>query len=89
MIMYKVNTRCIQLHVNLHKMFHMSLESIHDTRNSRKVRKVFSRTTNKGNCITVHGITFCTRYRTELGDHKMSMPLRNGTVYNFRAGTHY
>ena len=44
--------------VNLQVMFHISLEWIHDTRNSRPVRRVFARTTKKANCVTVHGITF-------------------------------
>ena len=34
MMKYKANTEC--LHVNLQTMFYMSLERIHDTRNSSK-----------------------------------------------------
>ena len=48
MIMYMANT-------NLQTIFHLRLERIHDTRNSRNVRPVFARTTKKANCITVHG----------------------------------
>ena len=57
MTMYKAKTGCLP--VNLQTMFHMSLERIHDTRNSKNVRQVFARTTKKANCITVtvHGIT--------------------------------
>ena len=44
------------LPVNLQTMFRMSLERIHDTRNSRNVGQVFARTTTKANSITVHGI---------------------------------
>ena len=55
MIMHKAKTGCLS--VNLQTMFHMSLESIRDTRNSRNVRQVFARATKKANCITVHGIT--------------------------------
>ena len=54
MIMYNTNTGCLP--IILQTMFHMSLERIHDTRNSRNVRQVFARTTKKANCITVHGI---------------------------------
>ena len=54
MIMYKAKTGCLP--VNLQTMFHMSLERIHDTRNSKNVRQVFARTTKKANCIRVHGI---------------------------------
>ena len=54
MIMYKAKTGCLP--VNLQTMFHMSLERIHDTRNSKNVRQVFACTTKKANCITVHGI---------------------------------
>ena len=36
MIMYKANTGCLP--VNLQTMCHMSLERIHDTRNSRNVK---------------------------------------------------
>ena len=54
MIMYKAKTGCLP--VNLQAMFHMSLERIHDTLNSRNVRQVFSRTNKKANCITVYGI---------------------------------
>ena len=54
MIMCKAKTGCLP--VNLQTMFHMSLERIHDTRNSKNVRQVFARTTKKANCITVHGI---------------------------------
>ena len=54
MIMYKAKTGCLP--VNLQTMFHMSLERIRDTRNSKNVRQVFARTTKKANCITVHGI---------------------------------
>ena len=53
-IMYKANNGCLP--VNLQTMFHMSLERIHDTHNSKNVRQVFARTTEKANCITVHGI---------------------------------
>ena len=38
MLMYKANTGCSP--VNLQVMFHMSLERIHDNRNSRNVRQV-------------------------------------------------
>ena len=55
MIMYKAKTGCLP--VNLQTMLHMSLERIHDTRNSKNVRQVFARTTRKANWITVHGIT--------------------------------
>ena len=54
MIMYNTNTGCLPN--SLQTMFHMSLERMHDTRNSRNVRQVFARTTKKANCITVHGI---------------------------------
>ena len=54
MIMYKAKTGCLP--VNRQTMFHMSLERMHDTRNSKNVRQVFARTTKKANCITVHGI---------------------------------
>ena len=55
MILYNANTG--RLPVNLKTIFHMRLERIHDTRNSRNVRQVFARTTKTSNCITVvHGI---------------------------------
>ena len=54
MIMYKANTGCLP--INLQKMSPMSLERIHDTRNSKTVRQVFARTTKQANCLTVHGI---------------------------------
>ena len=54
MIMNKANTGCLP--VNLQNMFHMSIERIPDTRNSRNVSQVFARTTKKANCITVLGI---------------------------------
>ena len=78
MILYKANTGCLP--VNLQVLFHMRRERIHDTRNSRNVRQVFARTTKKANCITVRGIYCGTRSRTELGDHKISIPLRNGSI---------
>ena len=45
MIMYKAKTGCLP--ANLQTMFHMSLERIHDTRNSKNVRQMFARTTKK------------------------------------------
>ena len=45
MIMYKSKTGCLP--VNLQTMFHMSLERIHDTRNSKNVRQVFASTSKK------------------------------------------
>ena len=50
----KAKTGCLP--VNLQTLFHLSLERIHDTRNSKNLRQVFARTTKKANCITVHGI---------------------------------
>ena len=41
MILYNANTG--RLPVNLKTIFHMRLERIHDTRNSRNVRQVFAR----------------------------------------------
>ena len=59
MKMYKANNRCLP--INLQNMFHMSLQRIRNTRNSRNVglRHAFARrpTAKKANCITVHGIT--------------------------------
>ena len=49
MKMFKANIGCLP--VKLQTMFHMSLETIHDTRNSKNVRQVFARTTNKTNCM--------------------------------------
>ena len=54
MIMFKAKTGCLP--VNLQTLFHMSLERIHDTRNSKNIRQVFARTNKQANCITVHGI---------------------------------
>ena len=54
MTMQKANTECLP--VNLQTMFDMNLERIHDTRNSRNVRHVFARITQKTNCITVCGM---------------------------------
>ena len=86
MIMYKANTGCLP--VNLQAMFHMSLERIHDTRNSKNLRQVFARTTKKPNCITVHGIKLWNTIqdRFELGDHTISTSLRNGSVKKYTAG---
>ena len=41
MITYKAKTGCLP--INLQTMFHMSLERIHDTYNSRNIRQLFAR----------------------------------------------
>ena len=59
LILYKACNR--RLPGNIQTMFNVNIERIHITRQSKNIRHVFARTTQKANCITVCGIKLWNR----------------------------
>ena len=52
--MYKAHKKCLP--VNLQTNFNMILGLAYDTQQSKNIRQVFARTTQKANCISVYGV---------------------------------
>ena len=81
----------IELHVlKMHVLIELRTAMIMHRANTGwlpvNLQTILAHTTKKANCLTkqCNGIKL-----TELGDHKISVPLRNGTVLICTAGTNY